>query len=633
MWKYVLPAIVLFFVACWCNLIRPPAETVTFNPLPAGSTTDPCCGYPCENRGECMKDLSSSKGFTCDCAPGWSGVHCEQGTWSAWFTKTLGDPEKAELMRGSNVMLVVNHIKPLARFVLHTIVSTLLDEGIAPPRWTTQHDYRTWETFSNQSYYSRLLPPVPLGCPTASGTVGPAASELPSPESIVDTFLKRKKFVPCPMGTSVLLAVYAQHFTHQFFRTLPDPSDAGLTDTHHYIDMSQIYGLDNATQYLLRAHVGGRMLTQIVDGQELPPLISKAPVKMDYNLAERMVGKPVPKNEQFALGHPFFGVFPGLIALSTIWLREHNRVAALLAADHPDWDDERLFQVTRMIIIVTCARITVNDYVGENLAKGKFKFFLDPTLMHGSPGHQYQNRISVEFNHLYHWHPFIPDAFRIGNDTYTEKGVMWNSSMVLHYGVETLLDSFSRERAGQASGPSFGWSGEGVAKAVIRHGRALRFQPLNQYRKTVNLPVYTSFEEMTSDKTAQAALKKVYKHVDAVEFFTGLFVENRREGGLFGSTVSNRGVPSTFQGVFGHPLFNPKWWKPATYGGKVGWDLVNVDHDTLELLIHRNSKSKPNGRLPRGQMRVPFDENGNPIDSRTPDTEPKLDWDKKHTDL
>ena len=58
------------------------------------------------------------------------------------------------------------------------------------------------------------------------------------------------------------------------------------------------------------------------------------------------------ENERkFALGHRFFGMIPGLFLWNVIFLREHNRVCDVLRVEYPQWDDERLFQTSKMIII------------------------------------------------------------------------------------------------------------------------------------------------------------------------------------------------------------------------------------------------------------------------------------------
>ena len=63
-------------------------------------------------------------------------------------------------------------------------------------------------------------------------------------------------------------------------------------------------------------------------------------------------GLQPPKGSKiFALGHEFFGLLPGLFLYSTVYLREHNRICDILKAEHPQWDDERLFQTSKLIIL------------------------------------------------------------------------------------------------------------------------------------------------------------------------------------------------------------------------------------------------------------------------------------------
>lgn len=72
--------------------------------------------------------------------------------------------------------------------------------------------------------------------------------------------------------------------------------------------------------------------------------VAETGVKMTYP-------EYVKEEYQLAVGHPFFGLLPGLLVYSTIWMREHNRVCDILAAAHPEWDDERLFQTARLVIL------------------------------------------------------------------------------------------------------------------------------------------------------------------------------------------------------------------------------------------------------------------------------------------
>ena len=43
-------------------------------------------------------------------------------------------------------------------------------------------------------------------------------------------------------------------------------------------------------------------------------------------------------------------VLIGLFMMNTIVLREHNRLCDILKQEHPEWDDEQLFQTSKNII-------------------------------------------------------------------------------------------------------------------------------------------------------------------------------------------------------------------------------------------------------------------------------------------
>lgn len=47
----------------------------------------------------------------------------------------------------------------------------------------------------------------------------PGKQQLPDPQLLSRRFLLRKKFIPDPQGANLMFAFFAQHFTHQFFKT------------------------------------------------------------------------------------------------------------------------------------------------------------------------------------------------------------------------------------------------------------------------------------------------------------------------------------------------------------------------------------------------------------------------------
>lgn len=54
-------------------------------------------------------------------------------------------------------------------FLFSAVRSNLIP---SPPTYNLAHDYISWESFSNVSYYTRILPSVPKDCPKPMGAKG-----------------------------------------------------------------------------------------------------------------------------------------------------------------------------------------------------------------------------------------------------------------------------------------------------------------------------------------------------------------------------------------------------------------------------------------------------------------------------
>ncbi|XP_072140538.1 chorion peroxidase-like [Dermacentor andersoni] len=121
---------------------------------------------------------------------------------------------------------------------------------------------------------------------------------------------------------------------------------SGYREQHNsrtsYIDGSQIYGVNEDAVRLLRAMKDGLLRSQSVNGDTLLP-VSMEPA-MDNCSHHGDSGMC------FHAGDVRVNQNVGQVTMHTIWMREHNRIARKLQAVNPDWDDERLFQVTRRIV-------------------------------------------------------------------------------------------------------------------------------------------------------------------------------------------------------------------------------------------------------------------------------------------
>ncbi|NP_001117833.1 cyclooxygenase-1 [Oncorhynchus mykiss] len=548
----------------------------------ASTVVNPCCYYPCQNWGVCVR--FGIDRYECDCTrTGFYGQNCTiPEFWTRVHQQLKPSPDVVHYILTHFHWLWNLINRTFMRDWLMRVVLTVRSNLIpSPPTFNSKYGYLSWESYSNVSYYTRILPPVPEDCPTPMGTKG--KSVLPDPKLVVEKFLLRRQFRRDPRGTNLMFAFFAQHFTHQFFKTR---NSMGLGFTRalgHGVDAGNVYGDNLVRQLNLRLLKDGKMKYQVVKGEVYPPTVAEAAVNMRYP-------QETPVGQRMAIGQEVFGLLPGLTMYATLWLREHNRVCDILKAEHPTWGDEQLFQTARLIVIGETIRIVIEEYV-QHLSGYLLDLKFDPVLLFKST-FQYRNRIAVEFKQLYHWHPLMPDSFHIDGDEVPYSQFIFNTSIVTHYGVEKLVDAFSRQCAGQiGGGRNIHPVVTNVAEGVIEESRTLRLQPFNEYRKRFNLKPYTSFSDFTGEEEMARELEELYGDIDALEFYPAIMLEKTRPNAIFGESMVEMGAPFSLKGLLGNPICSPEYWKPSTFGGQTGFDIVNSA--SLERLVCLNTNWCP----------------------------------------
>ncbi|XP_070252132.1 prostaglandin G/H synthase 2-like [Myotis yumanensis] len=580
------------------------------------AAANPCCSNPCQNRGVCM-----SVGFdqyTCDCTrTGFYGENCstpEFMTRIKLLLKTTPNTVHHILTHFKGVWDIVNSIPFLRNAIMRYVLTSRSDLIDSPPTYNTHYSYKSWEAFSNLSYYTRALPPVPDDCPTPMGVKG--KKELPDSDMLLDKFLMRREFIPDPQGTNLMFAFFAQHFTHQFFKTDDKRGPAFTKGLGHGVDLSHVYGETLDRQHKLRLFKDGKLKYQVINGEVYPPTVNDTQAEMIYP-------PHVPEHLRFAVGQEVFGLVPGLMMYATIWLREHNRVCDVLKQEHPEWDDERLFQTSRLILIGETIKIVIEDYV-QHLSGYHFQLRFDPELLFNQQ-FQYQNRIAAEFNTLYHWHPLLPDTFHIDDQEYSYPQFLYNNSLLMEHGLTQFVESFSKQSAGRvAGGRNIPVAVRKAAKASIEQSRHMRPQPLNEYRKRFQMKPYESFEELTGEKEMAAELEALYGDIDAMELYPALLVEEPRPDSIFGETMVELGAPFSLKGLMGNPICSPHYWKPSTFGGEVGFKIINTA--SIQSLICNNVKGCPSTSFSVGdpQPTKTVTVNATPSHSGLEDTNPTV---------
>ena len=108
----------------------------------------------------------------------------------------------------------------------------------------------------------------------------------------------------------------------------------------------------------------------------------------------------------FAAGESRLNENLALVALQTLFNREHNRIATELAIINSQWSDERLYEETRRILIALYQHIIYNEYIsiviGKTIAK---KFGLLPNGVT-----DYNSRVNPSISN-----EFASSAFRFGH--------------------------------------------------------------------------------------------------------------------------------------------------------------------------------------------------------------------------
>ena len=92
------------------------------------------------------------------------------------------------------------------------------------------------------------------------------------------------------------------------------------------------------------------------------------------------------------------------------------------------------------------------------------------------------------------------------------------------------------------------------------------------------------------DKKLAAELQEAYGDVNAVDLYVGFFIEKGLSTSPFGITLIAAGAPYSLRGLLSNPVSSPTYWKPSTFGGEIGFNMVKTA--TLEKLFCQNIQGK-----------------------------------------
>ncbi|XP_035774931.1 chorion peroxidase-like isoform X1 [Anopheles albimanus] len=367
--------------------------------------------------------------------------------------------------------------------------------------------------------------------------------------------LKNASFGCMPIAVRQGDDFYSQHGVQclHFTRTAVAPMDEcdskyarQLSSVSHFIDGSPIYGNSKQEAHDLRAHEGGRLksIEHRRYHNELPPL-------------DRTEGACEKWAEMcFKTGDVRSNQLITLVAVHTLFLREHNRIARQFERLNPHWSDDTIFKETRRIVIAQLQHIAFAEYlpkiVGHRLAA---VYKLHPAG--GDLGYTSHYRPDVNPSVT---SEFTVAAFRFGHSTVPSKlDLKGRSVETWHLFLDPtrfrertfydeLFHSMQRQPM-QAVDDQFSTSvtrfldvvpgtnhGKDLAAINIQRGRDHALRPYNDYRRLIGRPAVRDFAEFGPNHGP--TLAALYASVDDVDLYVGAILEPPIEDGVVGETFA-----------------------------------------------------------------------------------------------
>lgn len=330
-----------------------------------------------------------------------------------------------------------------------------------------------------------------------------------------------------------------------------------LNQLTSYMDASQVYGYDDALARDLRDLTTDHGLLR--EGPAIPghkPLLPYAngqfvdcrrnPVESSINC---FVAGDIRANEQV-----------GLLAMHTIWLREHNRIARFLRDMNPQWNGEKLYQEARKIVGAEMQHITyqywmphvfgrtaeelLGSYRGydPNLDASISNVFATAALRFGHTLIQPQlQRLNESFQPIPQGPLKLRDAFFSPWRLVEEGGVdplmrgMFGTAAKLKLPEENLNSELTEQLFHTAHAVALD-----LAAMNIQRGRDHALPGYLEWRRFCNMSYVETFEDLAGEirsARVRQKLRELYGHPGNIDVWVGGVLEdqlpNAKLGPLF----------------------------------------------------------------------------------------------------
>lgn len=463
------------------------------------------------------------------------------------------------------------------------LINRLVKKGRSRPHpWSTKHDYISWSGLTDRSYNARLLPANHYPAAEKLGSRKPPLAE------VTKLFTAAAGQQVRDRKSTALFPAFAQYLTDGFIRTrvFNDTTldDRRRTTSNHEIDMSPLYGRTPAQTAVLRVASPpkgkkGQLKTEMIPGgHEMPPRLygtdGKPRPEFCDSAGKLILDEPLgissvkDKSTLFAVGGDRANANVQVAMINLLFLREHNRLAAALETANPTWDDDRVFETTRNIIIVMFIKIVVEEYI-NHINTSVFKFLAEPDCAWDADWNR-PNWMTAEFSLLYRWHSLVPETVVWDGATQPASILLHNNSLLIAKGLADCFFQVSNNSAGRMGLGNSPFFLVDVEQKAVAQARENNLDTYNAYRRAMDMKPAEDFEDIVGKskdpvenarrQKLAAELQRLYGSVDNVEFYVGLFAEPPNKNGPLPELVMAMVAMDAFSQALTNPLLSRHIW-------------------------------------------------------------------------
>ena len=334
--------------------------------------------------------------------------------------------------------------------------------------------------------------------------------------------------------------------TMPFSRSAFDPSTGVTPDSPRtpintitaFIDASNVYGSDPGRTRALRTNDGTGRLRTSHDGRLL---------RYNDDFLPNDDGNRGRTTALFLAGDIRANEHVGLTSMHALFVREHNRLAGIIASENPSLMGQEIFELARKIVGALMQAITYNEFLPLLLGPGALGPYegydprVDPSISNEFSTAAYRFGHTMLSPSLMH----IDAAGR--TQAFSLAASFFNPELVEAEGIEGFLRGLAIQQAqeidplliDEVRNMLFGAPGGPVrdlAALNIQRTRDHGLADYNTTRMAYGLPPVQDFADVSSNPDTVEALRAVYGEIGYLDLWVGGLAEDHLPGALVGET-------------------------------------------------------------------------------------------------